>query len=92
MFCLFLCGVVGGSGRRRRLAEDLLRGVHDVEEAVLVALALVQLAHRHRHGRHAALVDQQEKSLVRMELKSASGKRKLEIKSQLDIFLGVNWC
>ena len=55
----------------RSLAESLLGGVDDVEEAVLVLLLAVQVRHWSGDGGQGRPVHQQEEGLVRMQLKSA---------------------
>lgn len=54
-------------------AEGLLRGVDHVEEAVLVALLLVDLRDGGGDGDHAVLVDQEEEGLGRVQLEAAPG-------------------
>lgn len=44
--------------------EGLLGGVHHVEEAVFIALLLVDLRDGSRHRHHAVTVDQEEEGLV----------------------------
>ena len=53
------------------LAESLLGGVDDVEEAILVLLLAVQVRHRSGDGGQRGPVHQQEEGLVRVQLKSA---------------------
>lgn len=53
-------------------AKGLLRSVDHVEEAVLVALLLVDLRDGCGHRHHAVLVDQQEEGLRGVELQPAS--------------------
>ena len=53
------------------LAESLLGGVDDVEEAVLVLLLAVEVRHRSGDGGQRGPVHQQEEGLVRVQLKSA---------------------
>lgn len=57
-------------------AEGLLGGVDHVEEAVLVALLLVDLGDGRGHGHHAVLVDQQEEGLRGVQLQAAPGRRR----------------
>lgn len=56
-------------------AEGLLGGVEHVEEAVVVALLLVDLGDGRGHGHHAVLVDQQEEGLGGVQLQAAPGGR-----------------
>lgn len=63
----------GSSVVGRWHAEGLLGGVHHVEEAVLVPLAVVHLRDGGRHRDHAVAVDQQEEGLVGVELKAPPG-------------------
>lgn len=57
-------------------AEGLLGGVDHVEEAVLVALLLVDLGDGRGHGHHAVLVDQQEEGLRGVQLQTAPGRKR----------------
>jgi len=59
------------NARSVAVSEGLLRGVDHVEEAVVVLLSAEELGHGHRDAGHAALVDQQEESLVRVQLHPA---------------------
>lgn len=66
----------GGGGGRLQVdvrPERLLRGVHHVEEAVLVLLALVHLGDGCGHRHHAVSVHQQEEGLVRVQLQAPPG-------------------
>lgn len=60
---------LGGPGR----AKGLLGGVHHVEEAILVPLPFVHLGDGSRHRDHAVAVDQQEESLVGVQLEAPPG-------------------
>lgn len=57
-------------------AKGLLGGVDHVEEAILVALLLVDLRDGRGHGHHAVLVDQQEEGLRGVQLQAASGRKR----------------
>lgn len=54
-------------------AERLLRGVHHVEEAVLVSLLLIDFRYGRGHRHHAVLVHQQEEGLRGVQLQAAPG-------------------
>lgn len=54
-------------------AKGLLGGVHHVEEAILVPLPFVDLTDGSRHGDHAVAIDQQEESLVGVQLEAPPG-------------------
>lgn len=55
-----------------RLAEHLLGGVRHVQEAVFVALLVVDLGERHRHARNAAVVHEQVEGLVGVQRHAVS--------------------
>ena len=61
------------------LAESLLGGVDDVEEAVLVLLLAVEVRHRSGDGGQRGPVHQQEEGLVRVQLKSAPESKHFDI-------------
>lgn len=63
----------GPPGAPAVAAERLLGGVHHVQEAVLVLLALVHFRDGRRHGHHAVAVDQQEEGLVGVQLEAPPG-------------------
>ena len=56
------------------LSEGLLRGVDDVEEAVLVHLAVVQISDGGSHRGQRRLVGQEEEGLVRVQAQATSEK------------------
>lgn len=63
------------SPARTLTTESLLRGVDHVEEAVFVALLLVDLRDGCGDTDHAVLVDQEEEGLCRVKLESTSTGR-----------------
>merc|ERR550532_2010387 len=54
-----------------RSAESLLRGIHQVEEAILVHLFSVQLRHWHGDRGEVGVVDKEEEGLGGVELQPA---------------------
>lgn len=62
-----------GSLCDRGRAKGLLGGVHHVEEAVLVPLPFVDLRDGGRHRDHAVAIDQEEESLVGVQLEAPPG-------------------
>lgn len=51
-------------------AKSLLGGIHHVEETILVPLPFVDLGDGSRHRDHAVPIDQQEESLVGVQLEA----------------------
>lgn len=53
-----------------RPSEGLLRGIHNVEKAILVFLLFIHFSYRCSVTDHAAIIDNQIESLRRMKLQS----------------------
>lgn len=70
---LIVQGKGSGSLCDRGRAKGLLGGVHHVEEAILVPLPFVDLRDGGRHRDHAVAIDQQEESLVGVQLEAPPG-------------------
>lgn len=52
--------------------KDFLRSIDDIKEPILVSLPLIQVPKSHGDRSHRPLIHQEEKSLIRMQLKSSA--------------------